>query len=406
MTKAALTEDELRRIDGWWRACNYVSVGQIYLLDNPLLRKPLEREHVKPRLLGHFGTLTRARLHLRPPQPSDQEARPERPLRHGPGHGALGDHRRDLPRGSTEAYRTSPATRRMRKLFRQFSFPGGVPSHVAPEVPGSIHEGGELGYCCCTPTAPRSTTPTCWWPAWWATARRRPALLASSWHSNKFLNPARDGAVPPILHLNGYKIANPTVLSRIPRDELRDLLSGYGYDPLFVEARTPRRCTSRWHRRCSPLPGGSRRSSARPGRRGARSGRAGRPSCSSPRRAGPARRRWTASGRRDLALAPSAAFGRARQPRAHEGARGPAQELQARGAVRREGVAACGLRGGGARGRAAMWLEPARERRQADAGPAPARFPRLRGRRARGGAERERGDPHPGPLPARRDQDE
>jgi xylulose-5-phosphate/fructose-6-phosphate phosphoketolase len=241
MTKAALTEDELRRIDGWWRACNYVSVGQIYLLDNPLLRKPLEREHVKPRLLGHFGTspgLAFIYAHLnRVIKKRDLNAL----YVTGPGHGAPAIIAGTYLEGSyTEAYpHITRDEEGMRKLFRQFSFPGGVPSHVAPEVPGSIHEGGELGYSLLHAYGAAFDNPDLLVACVVGDGEAETGPLAASWHSNKFLNPARDGAVLPILHLNGYKIANPTVLSRIPRDELRDLLSGYGYDPLFVEGSDP-----------------------------------------------------------------------------------------------------------------------------------------------------------------------
>src|SRR5919198_5299334 len=221
----ALSAEELRKMDAYWRALNYLSVGQIYLLDNPLLREPLRREHIKPRLLGHWGTspgLNLLYVHL-------NRAIRERDLDAifitGPGHGGPALVANSWLEGSyTEAYPEIDRDENgMRRLFRQFSFPGGVPSHVAPETPGSIHEGGELGYslvhafgavfdnpelvaCCVVGDGEAETGP-----------------LATSWQSNKFLNPARDGAVLPVLHLNGYKIANPTVLARIPREELEAL---------------------------------------------------------------------------------------------------------------------------------------------------------------------------------------
>jgi xylulose-5-phosphate/fructose-6-phosphate phosphoketolase len=237
-----LSAVELDRINAYWRAANYLSVGQIYLLDNPLLREPLKPEHVKPRLLGHWGTTPGINLVY---------AHMNRVIRNwdldaiyiiGPGHGGPATVANAYLEGTyTEVY---PSITRdaegMRRLFRQFSFPGGIPSHVAPETPGSIHEGGELGYalshafgaafdnpdlvvCCIVGDGEAETGP-----------------LATSWHSNKFLNPARDGAVLPILHLNGYKIANPAVLARIPPDELRALLEGYGYHPYEVEGDDPR----------------------------------------------------------------------------------------------------------------------------------------------------------------------
>ncbi|MBO0743866.1 MAG: phosphoketolase, partial [Candidatus Dormibacteraeota bacterium] len=241
LAASPLSEQEARLINAYWRAANYLSVGQIYLLDNPLLRGPLQPEHVKPRLLGHWGTtpgLNFIYVHM------------NRVIRNwdldamyviGPGHGGPGLVANAYLEGTyTEVYHeiTSDADG-MRKLFRQFSFPGGIPSHVAPETPGSIHEGGELGYslshaygaafdnpdllvCCVVGDGEAETGP-----------------LANSWHSNKFLDPAKDGAVLPILHLNGYKIANPTVLARIPEAELRSMLEGCGYDPVFLSGDDP-----------------------------------------------------------------------------------------------------------------------------------------------------------------------
>ncbi len=236
-----LTPDQLRLIHAYWRAANYLSVGQIYLMDNPLLREPLRREHIKPRLLGHWGTtpgLNFIYVHLnRLINDHDLNAI----YITGPGHGGPGLVANTYLEGTySEIYPNIPQTEAgMRRLFTQFSFPGGIPSHVAPETPGSIHEGGELGYslahaygavldnpgllaCCVIGDGEAETGP-----------------LATSWHSNKFLNPARDGAVLPILHLNGYKIAGPTVLARIPEDELRHLLIGYGYKPFVVAGDEP-----------------------------------------------------------------------------------------------------------------------------------------------------------------------
>src|SRR5437016_6415360 len=241
MKTKTLTPELLRKLDGWWRAANYLSVGQIYLYDNPLLKKPLKLAHIKPRLLGHWGTtpgLNFIYTHL------------NRVIKQydlntiyvcGPGHGGPGIVANVYLEGTyTEVYtEVSRDEAGMRRLFRQFSFPGGIPSHAAPETPGSIHEGGELGYslahaygaafdnpdlvvCCVVGDGEAETGP-----------------LATGWHSNKFLDPVRDGAVLPVLHLNGYKIANPTVLARIPSDELRSLLSGYGWQPHLVEGDDP-----------------------------------------------------------------------------------------------------------------------------------------------------------------------
>jgi xylulose-5-phosphate/fructose-6-phosphate phosphoketolase len=236
-----LAPADLRRIDAWWRAANYLSVGQIYLLANPLLREPLSVDHIKPRLLGHWGTtpgLNFVYVHV---NRVIRAAGLEAIFVTGPGHGGPGLVANTYLEGSySEIYPSMTFDEEgLRRLFRQFSFPGGVPSHVAPETPGSIHEGGELGYalvhaygaafdnpdlvvCCVVGDGEAETGP-----------------LAASWHSNKFLNPARDGAVLPVLHLNGYKIANPTVPARIPNDELRALLVGYGHEPYFVEGDDP-----------------------------------------------------------------------------------------------------------------------------------------------------------------------
>jgi xylulose-5-phosphate/fructose-6-phosphate phosphoketolase len=238
---ASLSSDDLLKLDAYWRAANYLSVGQIYLLDNALLRKPLELKHVKPRLLGHWGTTPGQNflyVHL------------NRVIKQydlnmiyvsGPGHGGPALVANTYLEGTySEVYPNITTDEEgVKKLFKQFSFPGGIPSHVAPETPGSIHEGGELGYsishafgavfdnpdlivACCVGDGEAETGP-----------------LATAWHSNKFLNPINDGAVLPILHLNGYKIANPTILARIPKEELEQLLRGYGWEPYFVEGDDP-----------------------------------------------------------------------------------------------------------------------------------------------------------------------
>ncbi|MBS1130614.1 MAG: D-xylulose 5-phosphate/D-fructose 6-phosphate phosphoketolase [Proteobacteria bacterium] len=240
-THTPLAADELDRMNAWWRAANYLSVGQIYLLDNPLLKTPLTLAHIKPRLLGHWGTtpgLNFIYVHM-------NRAIKQHGLNMifiaGPGHGGPGVVANTWLEGSySEFYQNiSQDEEGMRRLFRQFSFPGGIPSHASPDTPGSIHEGGELGYalfhaygavfdnphlitCCVVGDGEAETGP-----------------LATSWHSNKFLNPRTDGAVLPILHLNGYKIANPTILARISHTELECLFVGYGYQPLFVEGDDP-----------------------------------------------------------------------------------------------------------------------------------------------------------------------
>jgi xylulose-5-phosphate/fructose-6-phosphate phosphoketolase len=241
MSHAELQETELQLVDAYWRAANYLSVGQVYLLDNPLLREPLAPEHVKPRLLGHFGTTPGLNLvyaHL-------NRVIRERDLSvlyvTGPGHGGPGLVANTYLEGTySERY---PAITEdeagMRRLFRQFSFPGGIPSHVAPETPGSIHEGGELGYSLSHAFGAAFDNPDLIVACVVGDGEAETGPLATSWHSNKFLNPATDGAVLPILHLNGWKIANPTVLARIPEDELLALFSGYGWEAHVVTGEEP-----------------------------------------------------------------------------------------------------------------------------------------------------------------------
>ncbi|HWI16054.1 MAG TPA: phosphoketolase, partial [Burkholderiales bacterium] len=233
--------DLLRRIDAYWRAANYLSAGQIYLLDNPLLREPLELKHIKPRLLGHWGTtpgLNFIYVHLnRVIKQYDLEMI----YVTGPGHGGPALVANTYLEGTySELYPdVSKDEDGMRKLFRQFSFPGGIPSHAAAETPGSINEGGELGYSLAHAYGAAFDNPELIAVCVVGDGEAETGALATSWHSNKFLNPARDGAVLPILHLNGYKIAGPTVLARIPQEELESLLRGYGYEPHFVEGEEP-----------------------------------------------------------------------------------------------------------------------------------------------------------------------
>src|SRR6059036_147016 len=236
-----LDEEELRLIHAYWRAANYLSVGQIYLLDNPLLKEPLKLEHIKKMLLGHWGTT---------PGQNFIYAHLNRVIKKydlnmiyiaGPGHGGPGLVANTYLEGTySEVYpNISRDVKGMQKLFKQFSFPGGIPSHVAPETPGSIHEGGELGYAVSHAYGAAFDNPDLIVACVVGDGEAETGPLAASWHSNKFLNPVTDGAVLPILHLNGYKIANPTVLARLPREELESLFVGYGYKPYFVEGDDP-----------------------------------------------------------------------------------------------------------------------------------------------------------------------
>ncbi|MEV6655211.1 phosphoketolase family protein [Streptomyces sp. NPDC051219] len=240
--RSALTDEELTALDAHWRAANYLSAGQIYLMGNPLLKQPLEPKHIKPRLLGHWGTspgLNLVHTHM------------NRVIRQrgvsalciwGPGHGGPAVLANAWLEGSySETYPdVSRDEAGMERLFRQFSFPGGVPSHVAPETPGSIHEGGELGYALSHAYGAALDNPELLVTCVIGDGEAETGPLAASWHSNKFLDPVHDGAVLPVLHLNGYKIANPTVLARLPEAELDELLRGYGHEPLHVAGDDPR----------------------------------------------------------------------------------------------------------------------------------------------------------------------
>ena len=236
-----LSESQLQLLDAYWRAANYLSVGQIYLRDNPLLRDPLLLEHVKPRLLGHWGTtpgLNFIYAHLnRIIRERDLDAI----FIAGPGHGGPGVVANAYLEGTySEVYpHISRDTAGLKKLFTQFSYPGGIPSHASPETPGSIHEGGELGYSLLHAYGAVFDNPGLIACCVVGDGEAETGALATSWHSNKFLNAARDGAVLPILHLNGYKIAGPTVLARIPESELASLLRGYGHEPYFVSGDDP-----------------------------------------------------------------------------------------------------------------------------------------------------------------------
>jgi xylulose-5-phosphate/fructose-6-phosphate phosphoketolase len=237
----SLSKEQLKTMDAYWRAANYLSVGQIYLYDNPLLREPLKLEHIKPRLLGHWGTtpgLNFIYLHL------------NRVIKAydlnmificGPGHGGPAMVANTYLEGTySELFpHISQDAEGMKRLFKQFSFPGGIPSHAAPETPGSIHEGGELGYALSHAYGAAFDNPDLLVACVVGDGEAETGPLATAWHSNKFLNPAHDGAVLPVLHLNGYKIANPTILARISHEELESLFIGYGYKPHFVEGSEP-----------------------------------------------------------------------------------------------------------------------------------------------------------------------
>jgi xylulose-5-phosphate/fructose-6-phosphate phosphoketolase len=237
-----LSDNDVTAIDRYWRAANYLSVGQIYLLDNPLLREPLTAEQIKPRLLGHWGTtpgLNFIYAHLnRVIRTRDLDMI----YMCGPGHGGPGMVANAYLEGTySEIYPDVPEdVRGMGRLFKQFSFPGGIPSHAAPETPGSIHEGGELGYALVHAFGAAFDNPDLIVACVVGDGEAETGPLAASWHSNKFLNPERDGAVLPILHLNGYKIANPTILGRAEPEDIRRLFEGYGYEPYFVQGSEPR----------------------------------------------------------------------------------------------------------------------------------------------------------------------
>src|SRR5262244_1482709 len=240
-TAERVTSDELRKIDAYWRACTYLAAGMIYLRSNPLLRTPLKSEHVKQRLLGHWGTspgLSFTYVHLnRLINKYDLDAI----FLAGPGHGAPGVLAPVYLEGTySEVYpNKSEDEEGMTEFFKEFSFPGGIGSHCTPETPGSIHEGGELGYSLSHAFGAAFDNPDVLVAVMVGDGEAETGPLATSWHSNKFLNPIRDGAVLPILHLNGYKINNPTLLARISHDELSDLFKGYGWTPYFVEGDDP-----------------------------------------------------------------------------------------------------------------------------------------------------------------------
>ena len=245
-----LSADEVRKMDAFWRASNYLSVGQIYLLDNPLLKEPLQREHIKPRLLGHWGTspgLNMLYVHL-----NRVIKRDDLNMIYviGPGHGGPSLVAHAYLEGTySEVYpNISQDAEGMKKLFKQFSFPGGIPSHVAPETPGSIHEGGELGYALSHAYGAAFDNPDLIVACVVGDGEAETGPLATGWHGNKFLNPARDGAVLPILHLNGYKIANPCFMARISRGRATKTVRRPGLRTVLCRGRDPIRSTSNWRK--------------------------------------------------------------------------------------------------------------------------------------------------------------
>jgi xylulose-5-phosphate/fructose-6-phosphate phosphoketolase len=304
--RPALSDEMLRKIDAYWRAANYLSVGQIYLRDNPLLRTPLKLEHVKPRLLGHWGTCpgqNLAYVHLnRITKAHDLNMI----FISGPGHGGPAVVANVYLEGTySEVYpEITQDEAGLKRLFKQFSFPGGIPSHVAPETPGSIHEGGELGYSLSHAFGAVLDNPDLIAACIVGDGEAETGPLATAWHSNKFLNPQSDGVVLPILHLNGYKIANPTVLARIPKEELEQLMRGYGWNPYFVEGDDPAHMHQLMAGTLDRIVEEIRQIKSAEGGG------------------------WK-TGRRNLPLAPGAAVGAVQKPGTFETARGVAEKLSA-----------------------------------------------------------------------------
>ena len=381
-----LSMQELESMDAYWRACNYLSVGMIYLKDNPLLREPLTADHVKHRLLGHWGAspaLSFVWVHLNRLIVKDDL---DVIFVAGPGHGAPGVLGPAYLEGTySEIYPDkSEDAEGMQKFFKQFSFPGHIGSHVTPETPGSIHEGGELGYSLSHAYGMAFDNPDLIVACVVGDGEAETGPLATAWHSNKFLNPVRDGAVLPILNLNGYKIANPTILARISHEELEALFIGYGYTPYFVEGSDPARD--------APEDGGDARARRSP--RSAPQQKAARESNN------PVRPRWPMivlrspkgwTGPKEINGHKVEGFWRSHQvpfadvrdePGAPAAARRLDAQLQAGGAVRRERQARARAAGARAARRAADERQPARQRRPAAQGPQAAGLPRLRGRGA------------------------
>ena len=400
----------MRLLDAYWRAANYLSVGQIYLLENALLREPLLREHIKPRLLGHFGTAPGLNLiyaHL-------NRAIIQRDLNviyvTGPGHGGPALVANAYLEGTySEVYpHVSRDAAGVNALFRQFSFPGGIPSHAAPETPGSIHEGGELGYALSHAFGAAFDNPDLLVACVVGDGEAETGPLATGWHGNKFLNARSDGAVLPILHLNGYKIANPTVLARIPPDELSALLRGNGWDPLWVEIEIGADHEAA-HRRFAAVLDQALDGIAGFQRAAREEGAEGRPAWPMIVLRSP--KGWTGPARVDGL--PVEGTWRAHQvplagvrenPEHLRALERVVAKLPARGALRRAGRRRRRPRRPGAPRRSPHEREPAHQRRPPPARPRPARLPHVRRRRSRTRRDHGRGHAGAGRLPARRDR--
>ncbi len=390
-------------MDAYWRASNYLSVGQIYLLDNPLLQEPLKREHIKPRLLGHWGTspgLNMLYVHL-----NRVIKRDDLNVIYiiGPGHGGPSLVAHAYLEGTySEVYpNISQDAEGMKRLFKQFSFPGGIPSHVAPETPGSIHEGGELGYALSHAYGAAFDNPDLIVACVVGDGEAETGPLATGWHGNKFLNPARDGAVLPILHLNGYKIANPCFLARIPKDELQKFFEGMGYTPYFVEGHDPQAV----HQQLADVLDTVTAEIKQIWADARTNGVVKRPAW--PMIVFRTPKGWTcpADHRRQevrgLLAQPPGADGRHGQARAHQDPRRVDEELPARGAVRRAWDAQARAGRAGADRPPPHERQPARQRRPAAQGPEDARLPRLRRRCPQPGGDHGRVHPRDGQVPPR-----
>ena len=381
-SQGPLSAEMLAKMDAYWRAANYLSVGQIYLKDNPLLERPLTLDDVKPRLLGHWGTtpgLNFLYVHW-------NRLIKERGLNMiyviGPGHGGPGLVANTYLEGSySEIYPYIGQDKDgIKRLFRQFSWPYGVPSHVAPETPGSIHEGGELGYSLVHAYGAAFDNPNLIVACVVGDGEAETGPLATSWHSNKFLNPATDGAVLPILHLNGYKIANPTVLARIPHAELEDLMRGYGYEPFTLAGDDP----AAMHQQAAAVFDtifdriAAIQKAAREERH---DGAAGVADADHAHAQGLDRTevRGRQAGGEHLARPPGSARQVAREARASAAAGRVDAQLQARRTVRREGPPASRAGGDCAQGPAAHGNECPRQRRPAAAAAEGAELPRFCG---------------------------
>ena len=403
--KDALTSDEAAALDRYWRAANYLAAGQIYLMANPLLAEPLRAEHIKPRLLGHWGTTPGLNFIWAHLSRAITVHNADMMIVVGPGHGGPAALANTWLEGSyTDVYPSVPRDADgMRQLFRQFSFPGGVPSHVSPETPGSIHEGGELGYSLSHAHGAAFDNPDLIVACVVGDGEAETGPLATSWHSHRFLNPAGDGAVLPILHLNGWKIANPAVLARIGDDELDGLLRGYGYEPFYVSGHEPGLMHQKMAATLDAVIG-----QIRAIQHDARSGTP-QPGACWPMIVLRSPKGWT--GPAEVDGLPVEGTWRAHQVPLAEVRTNPAHRRQLEEwlrsyrpeelfSARRQ--PATGPAHAGAAGSAAAWRDPARQRRPAASGPEPAGLPRLRGAADLAGLHDLRTHPDPRRLPPRR----